>query len=308
MANTKTIMRKCMETDKTKLLVTGASGQLGKELVEMCSLSGLTVIGLDRGDADITKSDEIKKLIIESGADAVIHCAAYTAVDRAEDERKLCYDINVNGTKHIAEACREVGAKMLYLSSDYVFNGSGKKPWKTTDQPDPVNYYGKTKYLGELEVQKALDRYFIVRISWLYGHSGGNFVKTMVNLATKVDPETGSLRDRINVVDDQIGSPTNALDLAKLLCEMIQTEKYGIYHASNEGYCSWFEFASAIFALAGIKIKVNGIPSANYTAKAVRPKNSRLDKSSLTEMGFQRLPHWKDSLRRYLETTTIYNN
>ena len=278
-----------------KLIVTGSKGQLGSDVVERCRVAGLNVIENNRVAADITNRKAIKEFIKNSGADAIIHCAAYTAVDKAEDERELCYDVNVNGTRYIAEACSELGIKMLYISTDYIFNGQGTEPWKVNDNPDPINYYGETKYLGEIEILKLIEKFFIIRISWVFGKNGSNFVKTMMNLAAN------SKANSINVVDDQVGSPTYTHDIAKLICEMIQTDKYGVYHATNEGYCSWHEFACEIFKAADIKINVNHISSVDYRTKAKRPLNSRLDKNCLTSKGFNKLPYWKEAVNCYIK-------
>lgn len=199
------------------------------------------------------------------------------------------------GTRYIAQACKDIDAKILYISTDYVFDGKGDKPFEVTDIPNPINYYGKTKYEGELEVQKYVDKAVIVRISWVFGENGNNFVKTMLRLSRE--------RRELSVVSDQIGSPTYTFDLAKLISDMITTEKYGIYHATNEGYCSWHEFASAIFDMADINIKLNPIRTEDYPTKALRPKNSRLSKKSLDLNGFQRLPHWKNALEEYIKIT-----
>jgi len=227
--------------------------------------------------------------------DVVIHCAAYTAVDKAEDERDLCYAVNVLGTKNIVEACKELDAKMVYISTDYVFDGEKEEPYEVTDTPNPVNYYGYTKYLGEEAVKNNLEKYFIVRISWVFGKNGNNFVKTMLRL--------GQERKEIKVVCDQIGSPTYTFDLAKLLCDMIQTDKYGIYHATNEGYCSWYEFACEIFKIAGMDVKVIPIKSEEYSTRAKRPRNSRLSKENLVEKKISVLPKWNTSLEKFIFTT-----
>lgn len=282
------------------VLVTGSKGQLGSDVVERCIEIGADVVCHDRNKADITNESEIKEYIRNCGADVVIHCAAYTEVDKAEDERELCYNVNVKGTRYIAEVCNELGIKMIYLSTDYVFDGKGDSPWRVEDKPNPVNYYGWSKYMGELEVLNKLENFFIVRISWVFGKNGKNFIKTMIKLATQVDAAAGEIRDCINVVADQIGSPTYTHDLAELLCEMVQTEKYGIYHATNEGYCSWYDFACKIFEFKKIDISVNPIFSSQYKTKAVRPLNSRLDKSSLPLNGFKRLQNWDNALSDYL--------
>jgi dTDP-4-dehydrorhamnose reductase len=271
-----------------KVLVTGANGQLGYDVIKILDSEGIEFLGTDRESLDITNEEQVKMVISEYSPDAVVHCAAYTAVDKAEDEKELCYSVNVLGTKYIAEACKNINAKMIYISTDYVFDGEGDKPFEVADKPNPVNYYGKTKYKGELEVQKLLDKYFVVRISWVYGSNGNNFVKTMLRL--------GKERNEISVVADQIGSPTYTPDLAKLLVGMVKTDKYGVYHATNEGYCSRYEFACEIFKQVGINVKVNPIKTEDYPTKALRPKNSRLNKNLLNK-----LENWEDALNHYIK-------
>jgi dTDP-4-dehydrorhamnose reductase len=270
-----------------KVLVTGANGQLGYDVVKRLEENKIQYLGIDKDTVDITNKNQVKKIINDYKPDTVIHCAAYTAVDKAEDEKEICHAINVLGTRYIAEACKKNNAKMVYISTDYVFDGEGEEPFKETDKPSPINYYGQTKYEGELEVKKMLEEFFIVRISWVFGINGNNFVKTMLKLA-----ET---RDEISVVADQVGSPTYTYDLARLLVEMINTDKYGVYHATNEGYCSWYEFACEIFKQAGIDIKVNAIKTEDYPTRAKRPKNSRLCKKQFTE-----LKNWRAALSNYL--------
>ena len=224
----------------------------------------------------------------------MIHCAAYTAVDAAEDNEDLCRKVNAEGTRNIAEVCRKLDIKMMYFSTDYVFNGQGERPWEPDDPREPLNVYGQTKYEGELAVQELLEKYFIVRIAWVFGVNGKNFIKTMLRL--------GKERGAVSVVDDQIGSPTYTYDLARLVVDMIQTDRYGIYHATNEGLCSWYEFACQIFKAAGMnQVKVTPVDSTAFPAKAKRPHNSRMDKSKLAENGFEPLPSWKDALERYLK-------
>ena len=278
-----------------KILVTGCSGQLGYDVVRRLEDLKIDCLGASRKDFDLTNELDTKNFIKNYKPDAVVHCAAYTAVDKAEDERDICYRTNVLGTRYIARACKDIDAKILYISTDYVFDGKGDKPFEVKDIPNPINYYGKTKYEGELEVQKYVDKAVIVRISWVFGENGNNFVKTMLRLSRE--------RRELSVVSDQIGSPTYTFDLAKLISDMITTEKYGIYHATNEGYCSWHEFASAIFDMADINIKLNPIRTEDYPTKALRPKNSRLSKKSLDLNGFQRLPHWKNALEEYIKIT-----
>jgi dTDP-4-dehydrorhamnose reductase len=275
-----------------KVLVTGANGQLGYDVVERLKQLNIEHIGVGRKDFDLTNEEQTKSFILNYKPDVVIHCAAYTAVDKAEEERDLCYAVNVLGTRYIARVCKEIDAKMVYISTDYVFDGEKEEPYEVTDTPNPINYYGLTKYLGEQEVQKNLDKFFIVRTSWVFGKNGNNFVKTMLKL--------GQERKEIKVVCDQVGSPTYTYDLAKFLCDMIQTDNYGIYHATNEGYCSWYEFACEIFKIAGMDdVKVIPIKSEEYPTNAVRPKYSKLSKNELKLKGFSTLPGWKDALKRY---------
>lgn len=275
-----------------KILVTGVKGQLGYDVMNILRQRQIDCLGADLEDFDITDEAATTAFIINYRPDAVIHCSAYTAVDRAEEDAVRCEQVNVEGTRHIAAACREIGAKMLYLSTDYVFPGTGEDFYEVDDPTGPLSVYGKTKLGGELAVKSLLDRYFIVRIAWVFGKNGNNFVKTMLRL--------GQQRDQVNVVCDQVGSPTYTADLAPLLCDMVQTEQYGTYHATNEGICSWAEFAAEIFRLSGSQTTVNPIPSSEYPAKAARPFNSRLSKKSLDLAGFSRLPSWQDALARYL--------
>lgn len=276
-----------------KVLVTGVKGQLGYDVMAELARRNIEAIGVDIDEMDITDKISVEKVIGEAAPDVVVHCAAYTAVDAAEDNEALCRRVNADGTRNIAEVCKKLDCKMVYISTDYVFDGQGTRPWEPDDERHPLNVYGQTKYEGELAVQENLSRYFIVRIAWVFGRNGKNFIKTMLKLA-----ET---HDKLTVVNDQFGSPTYTYDLAKLLVDMIQTDKYGIYHATNEGICTWYEFACEIFRQAGVKIEVEPVPASEYPAKAKRPENSRLDKSKLTENGFERLPSWQDALTRYLE-------
>lgn len=276
-----------------KILVTGVNGQLGYDVLRELKKRGYEdVLGIDIETLDITKEKDVLSFITSYAPQIVVHCAAWTAVDLAEDKKDLVYDVNVNGTSYIAKACQKIHAKIIYISTDYVFNGEGEDLFEVIDKPQPINYYGMTKYLGETEVKKYLDAYFIIRISWVFGINGNNFVKTMLKLADN--------RDTLNVVSDQIGSPTYTYDLSKLLCDMLETDKYGVYHATNEGFCSWYEFACEIFKQANLKMTVNPILTECYPTKAVRPKNSRMSKKALTDQGFSTLPHWKDALARYL--------
>ncbi len=277
-----------------KVLVTGVKGQLGYDVVKELERLGHNAIGVDIEEMDITKKYSVEATFALHKPEAVIHCAAYTAVDAAEDHIDLCREINATGTKYIAEHCKQYQAKMLYLSTDYVFDGEGSKEWLPDDQRNPLNIYGQTKYEGEVFVEELLENYFIVRISWVFGINGKNFIKTMLEL--------GKTRDKLTVVDDQIGSPTYTYDLAKLLVSMIQTNQYGTYHASNEGLCSWYEFAVEIFKQAGLThIEVSPVPASTYPTKAKRPSNSRMSKGKLLQNGFELLPPWQDALSRYLK-------
>ncbi|ACV64797.1 dTDP-4-dehydrorhamnose reductase [Desulfofarcimen acetoxidans DSM 771] len=276
-----------------KVLVTGVEGQLGYDVVKRLNLLGIENIGVDRTDFDITDKEQTEAYIFDCKPDVVIHCAAYTAVDKAEEEQGLCYAINVDGTRYISEACKKIDAKMLYISTDYVFDGEGTEAQKEDKPTAPANYYGYSKEQGELLVKELLEKYFIIRTSWVYGKNGNNFVKTMLKL--------GQTKDEISVVNDQVGVPTYTPDLAVSICDMLQTTKYGTYHVVNEGYCSWYEFVVEIFKQAGINIKVNSIPTSEYPTRAKRPLNSRLSKEKLDKNGFNRLPEWKDALKRYLD-------
>lgn len=275
-----------------KVFVTGKSGQLGHDVCAELDRRGIINKGVSSAELDITDEKAVHAMLTEYAPDAVIHCAAWTKVDAAEDEPEHCFAVNERGTANIAAACAALGAKMLYISTDYVFPGTGTAAYAPTDATGPLSVYGKSKLAGERAVLAALENYFIVRISWVFGVNGANFVKTMLRLS-----ET---RRELNVVSDQIGSPTYTADLAKLLCGMVETEKYGIYHASNEGFCSWADFAEEIFRLAGRSVQVNHIQTKDYPAKAPRPLNSRMSKDKLTEAGFERLPDWRDALARYI--------
>ena len=308
-----------------KVLVTGVAGQLGHDVMNELAKRGYEGIGSDIAESyngiqdgtpvvsmpyvqmDITDKSSVEKVLTEVNADAVIHCAAWTAVDLAEDEDKKdkVHAVNAEGTKNIAEVCKKLDSKMVYTSTDYVFNGQGEEPW----QPDckdyqPLNVYGQSKLDGELAVSETLDKYFIVRIAWVFGKNGNNFIKTMLKV--------GKNHDKLRVVNDQIGTPTYTFDLARLLVDMIETDKYGYYHATNEGgYISWYDFTKEIFRQAveqghteygEDRITVDPVTTAEYgVSKAARPFNSRLDKSKLVEAGFTPLPDWKDALQRYLK-------
>lgn len=275
-----------------KVLVTGVKGQLGYDVVNELKKRGHEAVGVDIEEMDITDEESVNRVIREAAPDAVIHCAAYTAVDAAEDNVELCRAVNARGTGNIARVCKALDIPMMYISTDYVFNGQGTRPWEPDDQREPLNIYGQTKYEGELEVEENLKKYFIVRIAWVFGVNGKNFIKTMLNL--------GKTRDKLSVVADQVGSPTYTFDLARLLVDMIETDKYGRYHATNEGLCSWYEFACEIFKQAGMNVTVEPVTSDQFPVKAKRPMNSRISKDKLIENGFQPLPSWQDALRRYL--------
>ena len=281
-----------------KVLVTGVKGQLGYDVANELTNRGHEAIGVDIAEMDITDKVSVDTVISRVHPEAVIHCAAWTTVDAAEDEENIpkVRAVNVMGTQYIADACKKIDAKMMYISTDYVFDGQGTTPW----QPDckdykPLNVYGQTKLEGEFAVANTLDKYFIVRIAWVFGVNGKNFIKTMLNV--------GKTHDTVRVVNDQIGTPTYTYDLARLLVDMIETDKYGYYHATNEGgYISWYDFTKAIYRQAGYNTKVVPVTTAEYgLSKAARPFNSRLDKSKLVENGFKLLPAWQDALARYLK-------
>ena len=276
-----------------KVLVTGVNGQLGHDIVEECQKRNIEAIGVDVKEMDITDAHKVDEVITETKPDAIIHCAAWTAVDKAEDEVEQCRKVNRDGTKHIVDVCERLDLPLMYFSTDYVFDGQGEEPWNEYDERHPLNIYGKTKYEGELEVER-LKKHFIIRISWVFGINGGNFIKTMLRL--------GKERKEVSVVNDQIGSPTYTYDLARLCVDMIQTKEYGTYHATNEGICSWYEFACEIFKQAKMDVIVHPVDSTQFPTRAVRPKNSRMNKTELDKHGFTRLPSWQDALERYLDT------
>lgn len=276
-----------------KVLVTGVRGQLGYDVVRELKKRQIEAVGVDVEEMDITDPAQTETVIREAAPDAVIHCAAYTAVDAAEDNEELCREVNARGTENVARICGEMNIKMMYISTDYVFDGKGTRPWEPDDPRDPLNVYGQTKYEGELAVEKYVKKFFTVRIAWVFGVNGKNFIKTMLNL--------GKTHDKLTVVNDQTGSPTYTYDLARLLADMIQTEKYGRYHATNEGICTWYEFACEIFRQAGIDVEVAPVASDEYPSKAKRPENSRMSKKKLKENGFELLPSWQDALKRYLK-------
>ena len=290
-----------------KVFVTGIGGQLGYDVLNELKKRGLESVGSDiMEDAeiklDITDKAAVETAFSQINPDAVIHCAAWTAVDAAEDEknRAMVYAVNVTGTKNIAEACKDLGCKMVYISTDYVFNGQGTEPWQA-DCKDfaPLNYYGQTKLEGELAVAELLEKYFIVRIAWVFGLNGKNFIKTMINVGKKYDT--------VRVVNDQIGTHTYTYDLARLLVDMVETDKYGYYHATNEGgFISWYDFCCEFYKQYGLNTTVLPVTTEEYgLSKAARPFNSRLDKSKLIEAGFKPLPTWQDAVKRYLEEADL---
>ena len=282
-----------------KIVVTGVKGQLGYDCLRELAKRGYNkVFGIDIDDLDITKKEDVLAYFSKIKPDVIMHNAAFTQVDKAEANPELCYKVNTLGTKYLALAAKEIDAKFVYISTDYVFKGEGSNFYEVDDKKEGLSVYGKTKSEGEDFVTSLLTKYFIVRISWVFGINGNNFVKTMIKLAKDNKKE-------LNVVCDQIGSPTYTYDLAKLLCDMIETNKYGIYHATNEGVCSWAKFAEEIFKLTNFDVKVNEVTTLQYQAlvpnQAARPLNSRLSKKSLTNNGFKLLPTWEDALRRFIE-------
>ena len=276
-----------------KVLVTGYKGQLGYDVVRELTARNIECKGVDIEDFDITDAEKTSDYIKGYAPDVVVHCSAYTAVDKAEDNIDICTAVNVKGPENIAKVCEEIGCKLVYFSTDYVFPGDGEKFYEVDDPTGPLGAYGKTKLGGELAVTGNCSKYFIIRISWVFGINGNNFVKTMLRV--------GKDRDEVSVVCDQIGSPTYTVDLAKLICDILITDKYGIYHATNENVCSWADFTEEIYRQAGYDTKVRRVTTEEYGAKAPRPKNSRMSKKSLDEKGFNRLPTWQDALARYLE-------
>ena len=278
-----------------KILVTGYKGQLGYDVVNEATSRGIEAIGVDIDEMDITNQEQVNTVIKSGNYDAVVHCAAWTAVDKAEEPElfETVKKVNATGTKYIADVCEELDIPMMYFSTDYVFDGEGTTPWNEYDERHPLNVYGLTKAQGEEFVEK-LKKHFIIRIAWVFGKNGNNFIKTMLRL--------GKERGAVSVVNDQIGNPTYTYDLAKLVVDMIQTDKYGKYHATNSGdFISWYDFACEIFKQAGINVKVTPVDSDQFPAKAKRPKNSRMNQTELDKNGFNRLPAWQDALGRYLK-------
>ena len=279
------------------VLITGARGQLGCDLVKELEKRNIKFIATDSDDLDITNKSLVSSFFAKHNISCVIHSAAFTQVDKAEEEKELTHKINVLGTENIVNQCIKYDIPMVYFSTDYIFGGEGDKPYKIDDKANPLGEYAKSKYEGELLVKK-LKKFFIIRISWVFGKNGNNFIKTMLKLS-----ET---KNELNVVYDQVGSPTYTIDLSKLVADMIQTDKYGVYHATNEGFVSWADFAREIFKKANKNVLVHDVTTEEYNAKALRPKNSRLDKSKLIEKGFYKLPTWQDALDRFLKELEIY--
>ena len=284
-----------MERERNmKVFVTGVKGQLGHDIMLELERQQLAGVGVDIEEMDITDPAAVRRVITEAAPDAVIHCAAWTAVDAAEDNEAQCRKVNAEGTANIAEVCRDRKLPMMYFSTDYVFNGEGERPWEPEDPAEPLNIYGQTKYEGEQAVRSLVpDRHFILRIQWVYGLNGKNFVKTMLKLSED--------HDRLTVVNDQVGSPTYTPDIARLAVDMIQTDRYGTYHVANQGLCSWYEFAREIFRQAGKQVEVVPVSSEAYAAKAKRPHNSRMNLEKVEKNGFRPLPAWQDALARYLK-------
>lgn len=276
-----------------KVLVTGFAGQLGHDVAAELADGGISCVAADKADFDLTNCESVKGFVRACNPDVIIHCAAYTAVDKAEEDSATCYNVNINGTRYICDAASENQAKIIYISTDYVFDGDKSEPYEVDDITSPQSVYGTTKLQGEHVVRNSTAKHFIVRTAWVFGANGNNFVKTMLRL--------GAERDTLNVVCDQYGSPTYTKDLARLLCDMALSDKYGTYHATNEGFCSWADFACEIMHKAGLNARIVPIPSSDYPAKAKRPMNSRLSKQKLIENGFSPLPDWQDALSRYLE-------
>ncbi len=280
------------------IIVTGAKGQLGSDVCSHLKRNNIHHLGIDIDILDITDANAVEDFFEEKDFDVIIHCAAYTAVDKAEDEKDICLKVNSTGTENLAKICGKKNKLMIYVSTDYVFDGSGNSPHKASEATSPLNVYGESKLQGEKAVTEyCSDKHFIVRTSWVFGEQNRNFIATMLRLA--------KTRDTLSVVNDQIGSPTYSKHLAKLLVELTDCKNYGTLHATNEGYCSWYEFAAKAFELKNIHINLKGIPSSEYPTKAQRPLNSRLDKSCLDQIGIKRLPHWEAALKEYLSKAEI---
>ena len=274
------------------ILVTGSTGQLGSDVVKELLKRGYSTLSPNRSEFNLCSEDSIRNYILNSNCEAIVHCAAYTQVDKAEDEKDLCIKINATATKHIAKCAKILDIPMIYISTDYVFDGTKDGEYTENDETNPINIYGESKLAGEKYVQEILDKYYIVRTSWVFNINGKNFIETMLRLS--------KANNQLSIVNDQIGSPTYTKDLSRLLVDMLETSKYGLYHATNEGYCSWYEFADTIFKLANINIDIKAINSNEYASRAKRPLNSKLSKDKLIEYGFKPLPHWEDALKDYL--------
>lgn len=274
------------------ILVTGSTGQLGSDVVKELLKRGYSTLSPNRSEFNLCSEDSIRNYILNSNCEAIVHCAAYTQVDKAEDEKDLCIKINTTATKHIVKCAKILDIPMIYISTDYVFDGTKDGEYTENDETNPINIYGESKLAGEKYVQEILDKYYIVRTSWVFNINGKNFIETMLRLS--------KANNQLSIVNDQIGSPTYTKDLSRLLVDMLETSKYGLYHATNEGYCSWYEFADTIFKLANINIDIKAINSNEYASRAKRPLNSKLSKDKLIEYGFKPLPHWEDALKDYL--------
>ena len=274
------------------ILVTGSTGQLGSDVVKELLKRGYSTLSPNRSEFNLCSEDSIRNYILNSNCEAIVHCAAYTQVDKAEDEKDLCIKINATATKHIVKCAKILDIPMIYISTDYVFDGTKDGEYTENDETNPINIYGESKLAGEKYVQEILDKYYIVRTSWVFNINGKNFIETMLRLS--------KANNQLSIVNDQIGSPTYTKDLSRLLVDMLETSKYGLYHATNEGYCSWYEFANTIFKLANINIDIKAINSNEYASRAKRPLNSKLSKDKLIEYGFKPLPHWEDALKDYL--------
>ena len=275
-----------------KILVTGVKGQLGYDVVKVLESRGHQPVGVDREEIDLMNNNMIQNFITNLKPEAIIHCAAYTAVDQAEEEVEICYQINAEAVKVIAECAKTLDIPMIYISTDYVFDGTKASEYVETDIPNPINVYGASKLKGEQYVQQLLEKFYIVRISWVFGINGNNFIKTMQRL--------GNEQDQLNIIHDQVGSPTYTAHLAPLLVDMIETNRYGIYHATNEGYCSWYEFAAEIFKQSQLDVTLHPITTDQYKTKAKRPLNSKMSKQKLSDYGFHRLPTWQEALKNYI--------
>ena len=274
------------------ILVTGSTGQLGSDVVKELLKRGYSPLSPNRSELNLCSEDNIRNYILNSNCEAIVHCAAYTQVDKAEDEKDLCIKINTTATKHIVKCAKILDIPMIYISTDYVFDGTKDGEYTENDETNPINIYGESKLAGEKYVQEILDKYYIVRTSWVFNINGKNFIETMLRLS--------KANNQLSIVNDQIGSPTYTKDLSRLLVDMLETSKYGLYHATNEGYCSWYEFANTIFKLANINIDIKAINSNEYASRAKRPLNSKLSKDKLIEYGFKPLPDWEDALKDYL--------